>query len=82
MLGRNRDPFADVLVEPEKNFAFTLEKLALRNSWNNEVFEYNQRDLFTKMEEEDFKIRDANNFIGRVTKLDVSIEKLDKNISG
>ena len=34
------DLFAEVLVDPENNFAISLEKLALKQSANNEIFEH------------------------------------------
>ena len=34
------DLFAEVLVDPESNFAIPLEKLALKQSANNEIFEH------------------------------------------
>ena len=44
-MSRNReDLFVDVLAEPENNFAFTLEKLVLKKSSTNEVFEHIQRE--------------------------------------
>ena len=33
------EKFAEILCEPSNNYAVALEKLALKNSSNNEVFE-------------------------------------------
>ena len=70
------DTYADVLADSENSFAATLDKLALKKSSNNEVFEHIQKQLASEMETEDFKVRNADYFKGSPTKLDISIEKL------
>ena len=45
--------YADVLADPENYFAATLDKLALKKSSNNEVFEHIQKELAAKIETED-----------------------------
>ena len=68
--------YADVLADPESCFAATLDKLALKKSSNNEVFECIQIELVSEMEAEDFQTRNSEHFKGRPTKLNTSIEKL------
>ena len=48
------DAYADVLADAENSFAATLDKLALKKSSSNEVFEHIQKELATEMETEDF----------------------------
>ena len=48
---------AGVLADPEDSFAMSLERLELKKSSNNEVFEYKQKEFISRMEEEDFQIR-------------------------
>ena len=45
--------YADVLADPENYFAATLDKLALKKSSNNEVFEHIQKELAAEIETED-----------------------------
>ena len=54
--------FAEVLADPGNSFAITLDKLALKKSANNEVFECIQKELAEEMESEDFKERNAIHF--------------------
>ena len=44
------DAYADVLADPENSFAAILDKLALKKSSNNEVFEHIQKELAAEME--------------------------------
>ena len=37
------DAYADVLADPENSFAASLDKLALKKSCNDEVFEHIQK---------------------------------------
>ena len=69
--------FADVLAEPENCFAVTLEKLALKKSSNNEVFDHIQNAFVSEMAREEFQLRNKEHFKDkRITKLDTCIEKL------
>ena len=69
--------FADVLAEPENCFAVTLEKLALKKSSNNEVFDHIQNAFVSEMAKEEFQLRNIEHFKDkRITKLDTCIEKL------
>ena len=68
--------YADVHADPDSCFAATLDKLALKKSSNNEVFECIQKELVSEMEAEDFQTRNSEHFKGRPTKLNTSIEKL------
>ena len=70
------DAYADVLADPENSFAAILDKLALKKSSNNEVFEHIQKELAAKMGTEDFQSRNNDCFESTPTKLDISIEKL------
>ena len=45
--------YADVLADPENYFAATLDKLVLKKSSNNEVFEHIQKELAAEIETED-----------------------------
>ena len=68
--------YADVLANPENSFAATLNKLALKQSCNNEVFVHIQKELAAEMKTEDFQSRNNDYFKSTRTKLDISIEKL------
>ena len=69
--------FAEVLADPENVFASTLDKLALKKSSNNEVFECIQNEFILKMATEDLKAANAQHFRnGKVSKLDIGIDKL------
>ena len=48
------DAYTDVLADLENSFAAALDKLALKSSSNNEVFEHIQKELAAEMEAEDF----------------------------
>lgn len=68
--------YAQVLGDPENAFGLALEKLALKKSANNEVFDHIQKTLIAEMEKDEFKTMNAENFKGPATKLELSIEKL------
>ena len=53
-----------------------MDKLALKKSSNNEVFEHTQKELAEQMETEDFQSRNNGYFKSTPTKLDISIAKL------
>ena len=54
--------YGKVLADPENNFALTLEKLALKKSANNEIFEHIKEQLDLEMQTEDSKNRNAGHF--------------------
>ena len=53
-----------------------MDKLVLKKSSSNEVFEHTQKELAAQMETEDFQSRNNDYFKSTPTKLDISIEKL------
>ena len=57
------DTFADVLADTENNYAVALDKLALKKSSNNEVFEHIRTAFLVEMEKEDFRVRNKEHFI-------------------
>ena len=44
------DALADVLANPENNYAITLDKLALKKSSNNEVFDHIRIDFLKEID--------------------------------
>ena len=70
------DTFADVLADTENNYAVALDKLALKKSSNNEVFEHIRTAFLAEMEKEDFRVRNKDHFIKTPSKLDTSLDKL------
>ena len=70
------DAYADVLADLENYFAAFLDKVALKKSFNNEVFKHIQKELAAEMETEDFQSQNNDYFKSTSTKLDISIEKL------
>ena len=56
------DTYADVLANSKNSFAATLDKLALKKSSNNEVFEHIQKELVAEMETEDFQLQNNDYF--------------------
>ena len=50
------DAYADALADPENSFEATLDKLMLKKSSINEVFEHIKKELAAKMETEDFPV--------------------------
>ena len=53
-----------------------MDKLALKESSNNKVFEHIQKELAAEMETEDFQLRNNDYFKSTPTKLDIAIKKL------
>ena len=43
------DAYADALADPKNSFAATLDKLVLKKSCNNEIFEHMQKELAAEM---------------------------------
>ena len=76
------EKFAEVLADPDNAFASCLDKLALKKSSNNEVYENIKKVFDQELKKEDFiAINERNNFIekGKVVrykKLDTSIVRL------
>ena len=70
------DTLADVLADTENNYAVALDKLALKKSSNNEVFEHIRTAFLAEMEKEDFRVRNKEHFIKTPSKLDTSLDKL------
>ena len=69
------DAYADVLADPEIFLAATLDKLALKKSSNNEVFEHIQKELAADMETGDFQSRNNDCFESTPTKLNISMQR-------
>ena len=46
---------AEVLADPENNFAISVDKLALKKSFNNEAFEHIKNTFEMEMDNETFK---------------------------
>ena len=67
------DCFADVLADPENCLAASLDKLELKRSSNNEVYECIQKELVTEMQTENFKQKNAEYFVGKPTNLDTLV---------
>ena len=57
------DTFADVLVDTKNNYAVALDKLPLKKSSNNEVFEHIRTTFLAAMGKEDFRVRNEEHFI-------------------
>ena len=72
------DGYADVLADLENLFAATLDKLALKKTFKNEVSEHIQKELAAEMETEDFQSRNNDYFKSTPTKLNISIQKLQQ----
>ena len=70
------DTFAGILADTENNYAVALDKLALKKSSNNEVFEHIRTAFLAEMEKEDFRVRNKEHFIRTPSKLDTSLDKL------
>ena len=70
------DAYADVLADPENSFAATLDKLVLKKSSNNEVFEHIQKELAAEMETKDFQSRNNDYFKSTLTKIGYIDQKL------
>ena len=61
--------FAEVLAGPESNFAISLDKLVLKTSANNEVFEHIKNNLWDEMDNEIFKQNNADQVKDNATNL-------------
>ena len=70
----------DILADPEKWFAATRDKLALKKSSNNKVFEHIQKQLVSGMEAKDFQTRNADCSKGCLMKQGTSINKLRQKV--
>ena len=81
------EKFAEVLVDPVNEFVFRLDRVALKKSSNNEVYEHMRKIFYEELTKMDFiKIKEKNNFKdkGKVKgykKLDTSITRLRINFS-
>ena len=76
----NLELFAEIPAEPENNFAISLEKLALKKSANNEVFEHIKDTFEIEMDNEIFKQNNADQVKGNTTKSEYT--NCDKNRNG
>ena len=72
--------FAEVLADPENNFAISLEKLALKKPENNAVFEHIKNTFEMEMDNKFFKQNNANQVKSNATKLEYT--NYCKNLSG
>ena len=68
------------LTDLENNLAISLEKLVLKKSSNNEVFEHIKNTFEMEMENEIFKLNKADQVKGNATKLQYT--NYSKNING
>ena len=62
--------YADVLPDLENSFMATLDKLALKESSSNKVFEHTQKELAAEMETEDFQLQNNDYFKSTPTNVD------------
>ena len=77
-----RKAFCDILVDPDDDFAYKLERLALNKSSNRELFEEMQvkfakilrENSFIEMNNQNFKLKDGK--IKEYEPLDITIDKL------
>ena len=60
----------EVLANPENNFTISLEKLALKKSANNVVFEHIKNTLEMEMDNKIFNQNYADQVKGNATKLE------------
>ena len=73
------EKFAEVLVDPVNGFAFRLDRVALKKSSNNEVYEELTKKNFIEINEKnDFKDKGK---VKGYKKLDTSITRLRINFS-
>ena len=77
--------YAKILSSDENSFASSLERLALKNSSNNEVFLHIKRILDCEIKKKEFKtlnemknLRDGKNTVIAYDRLDTSLAKLRK----
>ena len=81
------EKFAEVLVDPVDGFAFRLDRVALKKSSNNKVYEHMRKIFYEELTKKDFiEMNEKNNFKdkGKVKgykKLDTSITRLRINFS-
>ena len=81
------EKFAEVLVDPADGFAFRLDRVALKKSSNNKVYEHMRKIFYEEVTKKDFiEMNEKNNFKdkGKVKgyeKLDTSITRLRINFS-
>ena len=76
------EKFSDILADPTNNHAASLEKLALKKSWNNELFEHIKNTFNEELNDREFKLinieknftKDGNPIPHKT--LDTSIERL------
>ena len=61
--------------EINSNAASTLDKLALKKSSSNEVFEHIQKELAADMETGDFQSRNNDCFESTLTELNISMQR-------
>ena len=72
--------FAEVLADLENNFAISFEKVALKKSASNEVFEHIKNTSEMKMHNKIFKQNNADQAKGNPTKLEYT--NIGKNMNG
>ena len=76
------EKFAEVLVDPVNEFVFRLDRVALKKSSNNEVYEHMRKIFYEELTIKDFiEINEKNNFkdkekVKGYKKLDTSITRL------
>ena len=81
------EKFAEVLVDPVDGFAFRLDRVALKKSSKNKVYEHMRKIFYEELTKKDFiEMNEKNNFKdkGKVKgykKLDTSITRLRINFS-
>lgn len=73
--------FAQVLADPTDGFAHAIDKLALKKSANNEVYEHLQAEFRKQLEKDDFVKVNELNFIDKKTGKKIPHKKLDISIS-
>ena len=79
---KESEKFAEVLVDPVNGFAFRLDRVALKKSSNNEVYEHMRKIFYEELTKKDFiEINEKNNFkdkekVKGYKKLDTSITRL------
>ena len=79
---KESEKFAEVLVDPVDGFAFRLDRVALKKSSNNEVYEHMRKIFYEELTIKDFiEINEKNNFkdkekVKGYKKLDTSITRL------
>ena len=79
---KESEKFAEVLVDPVNGFAFRLDRVALKKSSNNEVYEHMRKIFYEELTIKDFiEINEKNNFkdkekVKGYKKLDTSITRL------